>query len=257
MTAEKIIAEVRSIAEALAIRGVHPGEVSISVRYRVKQLLYQCPFAPWFKKGRRYRTKQGSAIFNGQPATIPVIKTLGGIEAVIDSVAVEICKGIIDHLNVANWKQMVSNEMTPQYHNWTPEVAEAAIRKAAQELPELCDKLEATKTAAVKVKSRKSTKTRDDEPTDADRESDIDDPPAPKGTPGRIPDPEKTKHASRANALRGTTPPTTWKVIAQLVNKEFSLAGDNAYADPLKGKRHIRSVHREHHGDKAQKKKRG
>ena len=69
--------------------------------------------------------------------------------------------------------------------------------------------------------------------------------------------PEKAKHASRANALRRTTPQTTWKETARLVNREFGLTGDNAYEDPLKGKRHIRSVHREHHGDKAQKKKRG
>jgi hypothetical protein len=155
MTAEEIIAEVRSIAAAMAIRGVHPGEVSGSVRYRVIQLLRQCPFAPWFSRGRRYLTQHGTATVNGQPAAIQVVKSIKMVKviddaptvtdevpAVIDDSAVEICKAIIDHLNVANWKQMVDNELTPHYRDWTPDVAEAAIRNAAQELPTLCDRLE-------------------------------------------------------------------------------------------------------------------
>jgi hypothetical protein len=150
MTAEETIAEVRSIAEAMAIRGAHPGAVSSSVQYRAKEFLYGCPFAPWFSKGRRNLTTTGTAIYNGQPATVPVVKELGGIAAVIDDTAAEICKAITDHLMVANWTQLVECETTPEYRDWTPETAEAAIRTAAKELPELCDKLaQATGLAVV------------------------------------------------------------------------------------------------------------
>ncbi|MDZ4688167.1 MAG: hypothetical protein SH850_24095 [Planctomycetaceae bacterium] len=154
MTAEEAIAEIRSIAGDMAIRGIHPGEVSGSVQYRVKDFLYRCPFQPWFAKGRKYLSKPGPGVTveldDGQTVVIPIIAEHGGVPAVIDDTAVEICKAIIERLTVANWREMVSCEMTPQYRDWTPEVAEAAILRAARELPDLCDKLEqATGGAAV------------------------------------------------------------------------------------------------------------
>jgi hypothetical protein len=83
----------------------------------------------------------------------------------------------------------------------------------------------------------------------------VDDEPAPPGRPGRLPKPEKQKHAIRANELRKATPQTPWKEVAQTVNRDFGLEGSAAYADPKKP--HVYSVWREVFGDKAKKKKRG
>ncbi len=75
---------------------------------------------------------------------------------------------------------------------------------------------------------------------------------APKGVPGRKTAPAKAEHAMKANNLRCLLPQPGWKSVAKSVNTHFKLTGDNEYTDEQ-----IRGLHRDHYGDKAQKKKRG
>jgi len=130
-TAEEIIAEVRSIAEAMAIRDVEPGFISGSMKHRASGLLVRAgvPLGPW-AGDRQYLTKSGTVTFNGEPALMQVRV------ATVDTTVGEVCRAIVGHLLLVNWK------IHPEYHDWTPETAEAAICKAAAELPGLCDRLE-------------------------------------------------------------------------------------------------------------------
>lgn len=75
---------------------------------------------------------------------------------------------------------------------------------------------------------------------------------APKGVPGRKTDPAKVEHAKRVNELLSQSPRPPLKSVAKTVNEEFNLKGAAAYTDEK-----IRELHRYHHGDKAQKEKRG
>ena len=68
---------------------------------------------------------------------------------------------------------------------------------------------------------------------------------APRGKPGRRPDPEKQKHADLVNDLRRVQPPTTWKECADIVNKKFGLEGSAIYTYKT-----IRDLHRLKFGDK-------
>lgn len=73
---------------------------------------------------------------------------------------------------------------------------------------------------------------------------------APRGTPGRKPDPDKQLHAEFANDLRTATPQPTWKECATRVNDKFNLTNGDGYDN-----RSIRELHRLKFGDKSQKKK--
>ncbi len=75
---------------------------------------------------------------------------------------------------------------------------------------------------------------------------------ASKGVPGRKSDPAKVEHATRVNELLCQSPRPPLKSVRATVNQQFNLAGADAYSDEQ-----IRELHRYHHGDKAQKKKRG
>ena len=68
---------------------------------------------------------------------------------------------------------------------------------------------------------------------------------APKGTPGRKADPQKDRHAMRSNELRASTPQTSWKDCATVINSEFELTDDRAYTF-----KSIRELHRLKCGDK-------
>ena len=161
MTAEEIIAEVRLLASDMAIRGACPGEVSPSLQYRITDFLHRAgiPFAPWLDH-RKYLTKTRTAICDGKEVPCQVHK------AVVDDTAGEVCREIVQSLLLAKWDKL------PASKDWTADRAEQAIRDAVTRLPELCDKLEATKS-------------RDDEPPKP--------PAAPKGegTPVEMTDEDK------------------------------------------------------------------
>lgn len=168
MTAEEIIAEVRLLVSDMAIRGACPGEVSPSLKYRITDFLHRAgtPFAPW-RDHRKYLTKTRTAICDGKEVPCQVHK------AVVDDTAGELCREIAQCLMVSKWM------LLPESKDWTADRAELAIKDAVARLPELCDKLEATKT-------------RDDEPPKP--------PAAPKGE-GTPVDDEAAKAARYAALL--------------------------------------------------------
>jgi hypothetical protein len=137
MKKSEILSEVRSIAEAMAIPRLHPGEVSPSLKYRVTdfQLRAGVPFKPW-QKGRQYLTKPGTIVLNGQPVTTLVHR------AVVDDIGAELCREISARLSVVHWQLLREGEVVPEYRDWTPDRAEQALREAAAILPTLCDQLE-------------------------------------------------------------------------------------------------------------------
>ncbi|MBX3420529.1 MAG: hypothetical protein KF752_03130 [Pirellulaceae bacterium] len=142
MTEQEIISEVRSIAKAMAIPRVLSGVVSLSLKYRVRQLLIKAgvPFGPW-SDGRQYLTKPGTIMFNGSPVATQVHR------AVVDDYAVELCNAIVQHLQLVDWDLL--SAAIPEYSNWTPEQAEEALSHAANVLPKLVDELEAYSQGAL------------------------------------------------------------------------------------------------------------
>ena len=74
---------------------------------------------------------------------------------------------------------------------------------------------------------------------------------APKGSPGRKPDNEKTAHAEMANRLKSKKTPPSWKECACIINTKFGLSEENSYNSES-----IRTLYRIRFGDKSQNKNR-
>jgi len=153
LTAEEIIAEIRSIAEAMTVRGFRPGHISKSLKYRIRNFTLKTgmPLFGLWASHRKYKTEPGIVIFNGHPVTMQMIKT---DDTHVDDTVGEICQEIAECLMVVDWKQLVDSEGVEIFRGWTPEIAEAAICKAAEQLPVLCDQLE----SAIGIKSQKKVR---------------------------------------------------------------------------------------------------
>ena len=141
LNAEEIIAELRLIADCMAVRGCRPGYFSKSLTNRVHKLTRKAgmPLFGLWANHRKYNTEPTTIDFDGRPAQIRVIKT---DDTHRDDEIAEICQAITECLMLVDWKRLVDSEITPMFHDWTPEIAEAAICKAAEQLPNLCDRLE-------------------------------------------------------------------------------------------------------------------
>lgn len=125
------IIETRFIAELLKSPRAKPGELLPNVDTRIRDFVFRVPH-PFIESlsEREYLTKPGTALLNGEEVTIPVADGIRG------TAASDLATAIIHHLTSTQWHRL------PDYRDWSPFQAEAAIRKAAEELPKLCDRLE-------------------------------------------------------------------------------------------------------------------
>ena len=164
MNEQEVIAEVRLIAEALAIPRVHPGKVSPVLRHQINEFIHRAgiPMAPW-RSGRTVLTKPEpiEVQFDGGVLRMPVCKEFMGDVAIVETPAAKLSEAITQYLvAVVSWQKLKEMELPSEFDDWTPERAEQAIREAASALPMLCDRLAppaTSSTAAIEPAPNKPT----------------------------------------------------------------------------------------------------
>jgi|GEM_PF-4220374 len=135
MTADEIVAEIRSIALELKFYRPYPGEVLPATKQRVSDFLLRAgvPFGPW-SRDREILTSARPVIVNGAWVEMQVhtSKTKG----IRDSEAGKLCACIAAGILLLTEWQLLS-----QCKHWTADQAEQQLREAFKTLPDLCDEL--------------------------------------------------------------------------------------------------------------------